>query len=151
VLKTLLIPTAALTFGAATLPAQNMTCGEAGDKNPKTARTIGIIPGAGHIYTCEFLRGLGLYVVTTSTIAVGTVLADFDCVSTSCKSYDPLVIAAGLGLWGWSIYDAGRAAERTNAKRRRGRLSPILTPVRLSRTGDRSRRGLRIGVSVKAR
>jgi hypothetical protein len=149
--KTLLITIVVLTLGAATLRAQDVTCAETGDKNPKTARIIGIVPGAGHIYACEFLRGLGYYFLTTTMIVAGTVWAGLDCgvSSNTCGRSDPAALALGLGLWGWSIYDAGRAAERTNAKRRRGQLSPILTPVRVRRTGERSERGLRIGVSVK--
>jgi hypothetical protein len=150
-LKPLLTPVVALTLGAATLPAQDMTCAETGDKNPKTARIIGIFPGAGHIYACEVLRGLGYYIITTSTIVAGTVLAGLDCSSSeTCGKSDPVAIALGIGIWGWSIYDAGRAAERTNAKRKE-RMSPILAPVRLRRTGERWGRGLKIGVSVTTR
>lgn len=93
-------------------------------KSPTAARLIGIIPGAGHVYAGEPKRGLMFFGGTVGVAALGTLLLATDCLDDAgsgddCTdtSTDVIVAAATLGVWGWSIYDAGNAARRTNASR----------------------------------
>ena len=91
-------------------------------KDPTTARVIGIIPGAGHMYAGEVGPGFAYMggVVGLAVLGGAVVLADcFNFTNDPCETPAlPYVwVGATAGLWGWSIYDAGRAAQRTNAKR----------------------------------
>jgi hypothetical protein len=152
-LQTLLAPVVALALAAATLSAQDVTCIEAGDKSPTTARVAGIVPGAGHIYSCEFLPGLGYFVGTTGIILIGTAAAAVDCLSSlsdNCGRSADVAIVVAAGLWAWSIYDAGRAAQRTNAKRRL-RVSLIMAPGSSGWAGESRGRALKVGLSVTTR
>ncbi len=150
--RALLAPVVALVLAAAPLAAQETTCLDAGDKSPTTARVVGILPGAGHIYACEFMHGIAYFIVTTGFIGLGAGAAALDCLSTlsddRCGRQADVALVAAIGVWAWSIYDAGRAAQRTNAKRRQQRVSPIVTPVGPKRTGEGSRRALKVGLSV---
>ena len=100
-------------------PAQHRT------KDPTTARVLGIIPGAGHLYAGEPRRA-GLVAGTfVGVVLVGVAAAVGDCLASytepDCDSsplVDFLVPAAMIGTIGFSIWDAGRAAERTNFRRR---------------------------------
>ena len=130
-----------------------------GAKSPTVARIVGIVPGAGHIYAGETSRGLGYM----GAVAGGFMLASL---ALAAECYDDLLgdenncgestttediaVAALLGVWAWSIYDAGRAAHRTNAKRRLG-LSPIIAPARVSVAAAHERPALKLGLSVRAR
>ena len=126
-------------------------------KDPSTARVIGIIPGAGHMYAGEVGRGFLYLGGTLVIISVGALTATIDCLEDvnwlggdqpRCRSATLTVslIAAG-GLWVWSIVDAGRAARRTNAKRT-ARTSLILEPTRLPDAVGDDRTAVRLGVRV---
>ena len=124
-------------------------------KDPTTARLIGIIPGAGHMYAGEVGRGF-LYLGGTLGLFVAAGLASVShCIEYSLFGVDPpdcdrspeevLALIAAGGLWVWSIFDAGRAARRTNAKRA-ARVSPVIepTPAALGDDGTTVRLGVRI-------
>ena len=114
-------------------------------KDPTTARLLGIIPGAGHLYAGE--RGRAALVAGTfvGLFAFGTLAVVGDCAAdwseSDCGSsvlVDVIVPTAIIGTWGFSIWDAGRAAHRTN--RRRG------LPARLTIGGSGD--GLRLGMTI---
>jgi hypothetical protein len=150
----------ALVFGASTLPAQRTpaSAGDSDGKSPTVARVIGIAPGLGHMYAREPVRGLAVLGGMGGILVVGSLAMVGDCLGNGttgdneCQSTDAIgnvTTVALLGLWGWSIYDAGRAAERTNA--RRSRTSLMIAPG----SPMPARRGvhpvIRIGVSVATR
>jgi hypothetical protein len=59
------------------------------------------------------------------------------------------VVVAMAGLWAWSIYDAGRAAHRTNQKRT-GLVSAFVEPTFIPAHGNgRDRAGVRLGLSIR--
>jgi hypothetical protein len=112
-------------------------------RDPYRAKVLGtLLPGAGHMYAGEYLRGYGTWVLTVSSIAVGPVIYEFDgCVwdlltwnTPGCNhrwsSRVLGVLLVGAGVWTWisSARDAPRAAERANIRHaaRRLRLSPIV-------------------------
>lgn len=144
-----------ITLGAFTLNAQDSTRAPLGpaDKNPVVARVIGIVPGAGHMYAGETRRGLAYMGGTVGVFLLGTTLFVTECVvsfGARCEEEsitDDVTVLATLGVWAWSIYDAGRAAHRTNA-RRRSRVSLMLTPARSISPHGASGRGLEIGLSL---
>jgi hypothetical protein len=120
-----------------------------------TARVIGIVPGAGHIYAGETMRGLGYLGATVGIIVIGGTLMAAECVGSlgeSCEdsSTEDVATVAALGVWAWSIYDAGRAAHRTNAKRRL-RVSLIVAPVRSTLARGADGRALKLGLSLATR
>jgi hypothetical protein len=145
----------ALTLAARDLVAQDTTRVDPGAKIPRVARTYGIIPGLGHVYAGEIGSGLILYITTTSSI-VGAAMGGLDCFDESsgedgCHGRAIVALAFGLGIWGWSVYDAGRAAERANAKRRL-RVSVHLMPWPVSRSGagaSRPSTGLAISAAIR--
>ncbi len=144
---------AGLSASATPLAAQDLTCIETGDKNPTTARVVGVVPGAGHIYACEVLRGLGYFVGTLGIVGGGAAASALDCLDLEgdgCGRSFEVALVAAAGLWAWSIYDAGRAARRTNAKRRL-RVSPVLTPGWLPARGRERRPALVVGLSLSVR
>jgi len=111
-------------------------------RNPHRALVFGsLIPGAGHIYAGEYLRGFLTYEGTVGAIGVGTLVFIMDrCTFTflnaePCKSgpaWPHRVAGAtivGLGIWSWisSARDAPRAAERANERHRR--RSRTVTPI----------------------
>lgn len=93
-------------------------------KSPALARVIGILPGAGHLYAGEPGRGL-VYFGATLAATIIAYNAPYDCTTDlwtgeeycSETTLGSISMMTMLGLWGWSIYDAGRAARRTNARR----------------------------------
>lgn len=144
-------------------PAFEPTYGTALKKSPATARIMGIIPGAGHVYAGESRRGLavGSGVVAlplTPAIVVGSVcitLYAFDADGgTLCSiPLEPLLalgIGAAAGLYGWSIYDAGRAAQRTNARRGLRLTPPVIVPRRLPSPSGRGSSTLEIQFGLSA-
>ena len=125
-------------------------------KSPATARLIGIIPGAGHMYAGEVGRGF-LYLGGTLGILLAGVAASADDCLNELFSSEPCgrtaqtvsLIAAG-GLWVWSIVDAGRAARRTNTKRA-ATTSLLLEPTRIPVALGTDRTAVRLGVRVSTR
>lgn len=98
-----------------------------GQKSVATARVLAIVPGLGHAYAGEGKRGLavagglvGFTVASGFVLAAGCVAealdpySDGECGDGVVGSALSMLIVAG---WGVSIYDAGSAARRTNAKR----------------------------------
>ncbi len=117
-------------------------------KYPALAATLGILPGAGHVYAGEYRRGLAVMggiagvALTTAFLAVGDCDGE-DASNSSAESCDnDNVLAAGgllmLGIWGWSIVDAGMAANRTN--RRAAEASKLALLSRVPVTLNMSRR-----------
>lgn len=111
-------------------------------RNPHRALVLGtMIPGAGHIYAGEYLRGFLTYEATLGGIGGGIMIFIVNkCTftflsSTTCKPgpewpHQVLGIAVvGIGIWEWisSARDAPRAAERANARHRT--MSPTVTPI----------------------
>lgn len=128
-------------------------------RNPHRALVLGtLIPGAGHIYAGEYLRGFLAYEATVGGIGGGILIfllnnCTFTFLSTTtCKPgpewpHQVLGIGVvGMGIWEWisSARDAPRAAERVNARHptRSSIVTPIIDP--LSGAANTSR----IGVSV---
>jgi|SRR4051812_18738516 len=112
-------------------------------RNPRRALILGtLIPGAGHIYAGEYLKGILTYEGTVSTIGMGVMTYILDnCTfdwSASCKSgpawpHQALGIATvgwGLAMWVRSARDASRAAERANERHRRkwATFTPLVDP-----------------------
>ena len=111
-------------------------------RDPRTAQTLGIfIPGAGHIYAGEKLRGFGLGGAAVVGIASGIVFLEHrDCrlVAIDVESCDEAAttvnringitqLAVGVAAWVIAAIDAPRAAERANAQaQRRVSLVPVL-------------------------
>lgn len=126
-------------------------------KSVTAARVLGIIPGAGHFYAGEGGRGLAFIagVLVPGMIAgLGTVA---ECVAdaaadTSCEtspSYSGLSVTdvATYAIWAWSIFDAGRAAQRTNAKRGVP-VSLSVLPTRTASSRGTVHNGLRWSVRI---
>lgn len=116
-------------------------------KNPTTARVLGIIPGLGHLYAGE--RGRGALVAGTfvGLVVIGSAAVFGDCMAEwsepDCGSSvvsDVVIPVALIGTIGYSIWDAGRAAHRTNL--RRG------FPARLTLAMPADGAGYRVGMSV---
>jgi hypothetical protein len=114
-------------------------------RNPHRALVLGsLIPGAGHIYAGEYVRGFLTYEATVATIGLGTLVFISDrCMFTflnaePCESGPAWphqlagVAIVGVGIWSWisSARDAPRAAERANERRRLRSLTvtPIIDP-----------------------
>jgi hypothetical protein len=146
-----------LVLGASSLGAQDtMRVATAGEKSPAAARLIGIFPGAGHLYAGETGRGFAYMGGTLAIFLIGATMMVAECYAEvlgageRCESSntDDIATAAVLGLWGWSIYDAGRAAHRTKAKRRRERVALIVVPARPTPGAPRGGSRLRVGLSL---
>ena len=146
------------TAGAQQVPVSTATQADttvSALKSPTTARVIGIIPGAGHMYAGEVGRGflylggtLGI-LVAGALVSVADCYADLfspaqDCGSNTAETVT--LIAAG-GLWVWSIVDAGRAARRTNAKHAAS-ASLILEPARIPVARGADHTGVRLGLRI---
>ena len=111
-------------------------------RDPRTAQTLGsFIPGAGHIYAGEKLRGLGLGAAALGGIAVGIILlSQRDCpllyfsgescasrVSSTDRINAITQLAVGVAAWVFGAIDAPRAAQRENERvRRRVSVAPFL-------------------------
>ena len=111
-------------------------------RDPHRALVLGsVIPGAGHIYAGEYLRGFLTYEATIGTIGLGviafiidkctfTFLSDTKCESGPAWPHQLLgVTLVGLGIWEWvsSARDAPHAAERANARHGVG-VTPFIAP-----------------------
>lgn len=108
-------------------------------RDPHIALVLGsLIPGAGHLYAGEYLRGAENYAGTLGVIGMGAIIFSLDdCgLLSDCKHRSHFAsriiggvgIAAGILTWISSARDAPRAAERTNERNRRriGRTRPII-------------------------
>jgi len=127
-------------------------------RDPHKARVLAtILPGAGYVYTGEYLRGYGTWVITASMFIYAPFLYEYgSCGSASIdkcmhgflrwESRAMGALAAGVGLWNWieSVRDAPLSAERANERRRRRELRVVPT-VDLS---PRDPKQLRAGVNV---
>jgi hypothetical protein len=128
-------------------------------RNPKRALILGsMIPGAGHIYAGEYVKGFFIYEAAVGGIGFGALTFMMDrCMlsflsTTPCKSGPqwPHQVAGaalvGLGIWEWisSARDAPHAAERANAKHLRH--GPTVTPIVGAPVDTRS--GWRVGAEV---
>src|SRR5688500_9604144 len=140
----MVLPTQARAQEALSSSLRPIDAAPSGAKDPTTARVLGIIPGAGHLYAGEPGRAALVAGTFVGLFAVGTLAVFGDCAAdwneADCGTsvfVDVLVPAAIIGTWGFSIWDAGRAAHRTN--NRRG------LPARLSVGG--SGQGLRLGMT----
>ena len=146
-----------LMLGAPDVRAQDaVRAAAAREKSPAAARIIGVFPGAGHIYAGETGRGLAYMGGTLGILVIGATAMVAECYAEllgageRCDSSntDDIAAVAVLGLWGWSIYDAGRAAHRTNAKRRQGRVSLIVVPARSTPAAAHGASRLKVGLSL---
>jgi hypothetical protein len=108
-------------------------------RDPHRARILGsLIPGAGHIYAGEYLKGVGNYVGTIGIIGMGAIIISLDDCGLLCDSkhhshfvtgiLGGLGIGAGILSWISSARDAPRAAERANERHRckTGGTKPII-------------------------
>jgi hypothetical protein len=128
-------------------------------RDPQRARTLAkILPGAGHVYSGEYLQAYGYWVGTAVGISVGVALYDEPCAfaaitTTRCTS-DELwsshltgIALVSLGLYTWvrSVRDAPLAAERANTRhaKRHRRITPLVQPP--AEQGTAWRAGLNIG------
>jgi hypothetical protein len=129
-------------------------------RNPRRALILGsLIPGAGHIYSGEYFKGVSNYVGTIFTIGGGALVYVLDdcafalsALFSTCKpgpqwpSHILGAVLIGTGVWTWisSARDAPRAAERANVRhsRKAGAVKPIIdAPVG-------SRGDWRVGVAI---
>lgn len=137
----------------------------AGHRSVALARTLSIVPGLGHAYAGEELRGVavlggvvGLAAVTVAGAFASCPLVDFAEDASSCGGDGSAVLVtlggvATYGLWGWSIYDAGAAARRTNDRLSKRANSSSLS-VGLGRRPTASghdARVLNVGLRLKVR
>lgn len=114
-------------------------------RNPHRALVLGtLIPGAGHIYAGEYLRGFFTYEATVLAIGGGTLVfivnkCTFTFLSTTTCKPGPEwphqvlgITIVGMGIWEWisSARDAPRAAERANARHdaRSRAVTPFIAP-----------------------
>lgn len=111
-------------------------------KYPALAVALGIVPGAGHLYAGDVRRGLtvvgaiAVVAMSSAFIAAGDCGAN-DSTNASAESCEnDNVLAAGglliLGIWGWSIIDAGMAATRTNRRMAAEQKVALLSRVPLT-------------------
>lgn len=114
-------------------------------RDPRRALVLGtLIPGAGHIYSGEYLRGFIAYEGTVGLIGGGVLTfiinkCVFSFLSTTTCNPGPEwphralgVAFVGMGIWEWisSARDAPRAAERANARHaaRSSKVTPFVAP-----------------------
>jgi len=132
------------------LEAQSVT-----PKSPSTARTIAFfVPGGGHIYAGEPIKGAFLLAASAGAAAAGVVASevyswDYTCERSDCMDpnggpkYGRLYLGLGVAgaLWLYSVFDAPRAARRANERGSFG-------PVSLSPTASLSPGGVRPGLAL---
>jgi hypothetical protein len=101
-------------------------------------------PGRGIAY----MAGTVGLLAVASGVALGCVAdtpAEGDCPTS--RAIDVLSVAT-VGLWAWSIYDAGRAAKRTNRRRALQHTAFMIAPGRSVARGTRGRRGALVGLHL---
>jgi TM2 domain-containing membrane protein YozV len=112
-------------------------------RDPHRARILGtIIPGAGHFYAGEYLRGYLAFVATGGGLAMGPIIFSMDSCTfalfSACHAgpkwpYEALGAYMVVGaVWTWvsTARDAPRAAERANLRHRAktATLAPFIQP-----------------------
>lgn len=132
-------------------------------KSVVVASILGIVPGVGHFYAGEVGRAPAFEGVMTGALLIGSVATAVDCVGGALTqnggNSDPcgqssvldLPTAIVLGLWGWSIYDAGRAAQRTNAKNAQHAVTSSVGMVPVRTATGRARTGIALVLAVPYR
>ena len=157
---------ALLIFGSSATIAQEPTAGgfdpvpsERPYRDPHQARVLAtILPGAGYVYTGEYFRGYGTWVVTASSFIYAPFLYEYG--SCGFASIDKCMrgalrwesrgmgaLSAGIGLWTWisSVRDAPLSAERTNERHRRRELKAHPLVDVDPQFGTRLRAGMSLG------
>ena len=128
-------------------------------RDPHKARVLAtILPGAGYVYTGEYFRGYGTWVVTASSFIITPFLFDYgacglastdECTSRAARweSAAMAALSAGIGLATWilSVRDAPLSAERANEHHRRRELKASPTLDIRPQDGGQVRAGLRVG------
>lgn len=114
------------------------------DRNGTAATVFGVLlPGAGHIYASEYLRGAGFYFETVSSIGAGVMIHDLDRCTFAFLSATPCepgrtwpqrtlgvaLVATGVATWAISAVDAHRAVDRRLARRRAALLRQHVSAV----------------------
>lgn len=141
--------------------ARSQTPQTAAVKSPSTARAIAFfVPGGGHIYAGEPIRGFVLMAASAGAAAWGistshTVNVDYTCQVRNCTdtSQNPDYTRLGVGLgiagavWLVSFVDAGNAAHRANARERRAAIA--LGRVSVEPVAMRSGAGVRTGLQLR--
>lgn len=129
----------------AAAPASGQSMEDArGGKSGSTAMAIAFfVPGGGHLYAGEPIRGTTMLVASTGIAAAALVMSntinvDYTCEVRNCldesQNPDYAMLGVGLGvagaIWLYSLLDAPRAAGRANhrAVARTGLLDPIGVP-----------------------
>lgn len=102
-------------------------------KSIATARFLGIVPGAGHLYAGEATHALAFGLGTIAALAINSIGGahqelcpapppvdePFEPANDGCgdpTGVSTVTIVALVGLVGWSVHDAGHAARRWNRK-----------------------------------
>lgn len=153
---TSMAPSLARAQGSTTAADSSAPAASAVYRDPQTARRLGaLLPGAGHVYAGEYLRGYLAGAGTAGSLGMAVIVYNVgDCTFLNAEPCEPrpqwqrvaaAAVAAGLAAWVWvtSARDAPRAAERANERRRRlARVAPLITP------GIASGSDWRAGVSI---
>lgn len=128
-------------------------------RDPRAAAILGtLVPGAGHVYSTEYLQGLGIFAGTGSLIGWGTLIYEIDRCTFAFLNPEPcnpgpqwphrtvgtILIVGGIGAWVASAFDAPRAARRANA--RHGHRTAHWTPLIEPRLDNKA--GVNIGVAL---
>jgi hypothetical protein len=136
----------------ATLPDATVSA----PKSPMTARLLAIVPGAGHMYAGETESAIAVAALMSGILMAGVLVSAMSCLPephsdppSDCDRTRPLRISGIVagGLWLYSIFDAGRAAQRTNAKKA-GRTSLLLEPTRMPVANGGDRGAVRLGLQI---
>ena len=99
-------------------------------RDPQRAKALAsVLPGAGYVYTGDYLLGYATWAGTATSLIAGPVIYQFDgCVSIdftrACKppprwTYQAVgILLIGVGAWIWvsSVRDAPHAAERATTR-----------------------------------
>jgi hypothetical protein len=128
-------------------------------RDPNKARVLAtILPGAGYMYTGEYFRGYGTWVVTATSFIMAPFLYEYG--SCGFDSIDKCThgvgrwesramgaLSAGMGLCTWisSVRDAPLSAERANERHRRRELKLYPKVDITPQGGTRLGAGLSVG------
>ena len=116
---------------APTAAPPELSLGQQGYRDPGTARLLALLPGAGHIYSGETLKGAGLLLGGAALLGTGiALLTSCDEPAEDCAQEDRLAglsFAGAAGVAIYSIVDAAAAARRSN-RRNAPRIVGFLRP-----------------------